>query len=145
MDNNTIPPFTEKGYLPPGIWAMSWSEFCDRYGYNSRRINLLSGLMSALKLLIRSGCDEVYIGGSFITSKERPNDIDGCFDGVGIDVSLLDSAFDDLDKQQTLFGCELRLDFMSAFQGFLQSDRNGQPIGIVALDLNSLLQTGGES
>jgi hypothetical protein len=62
MDNNIKPPFTEKGYLPPGILAMSWSEFCDRYGYNSRRINLLLGLMSALKLLVQSGCDAVYIG-----------------------------------------------------------------------------------
>jgi hypothetical protein len=61
--------------LPPGIWAMSWAEFWERYGYNSRRANLLSGLMFALKLLVRCNCQTIYIGGSFITNKERPNDI----------------------------------------------------------------------
>jgi hypothetical protein len=132
-----MPPFTESGYLPPGIWAMSWTDFWERYGYNSRRANLLSGLMFALKLLVRSGCQTIYIGGSFITNKERPNDIDGCFDGMGIDSSSLEPIFQDLDEQHARFGCELRMDFMSAFQGFLQRNRDGEPIGIVEIDLRS--------
>jgi hypothetical protein len=132
-----MPPFTESGYLPPGIWAISWADFWERYRYNSRRANLLSGLMFALKLLVRSGCQTIYIGGSFITSKERPNDIDGCFDGMGIDSSLLDPVFQDLDEQHARFGCELRMDFMSAFQGFLQKNRDGESIGIVEIDLRN--------
>jgi hypothetical protein len=132
-----MPPFTESGYLPPGIWAMSWADFWERYGYNSRRANLLSGLMFALKLLVRSNCQTIYIGGSFITSKERPNDIDGCFDGMSIDISALDPVFQDIDEQHARFGCELRMDFMSAFQGFLQKNRDGEPIGIVEIDLRS--------
>ena len=130
-------PFTESGYLPPGIWAMSWADFWERYGYNSRRVNLLSGLMFALKLLVRSNCQTIYIGGSFITNKERPNDIDGCFDGMGIDISALDSVFQDIDEQHARFGCELRMDFMSAFQGFLQKNRDGEAIGIVEIDLRN--------
>ena len=39
------------------------------------------------------------IGGSFITNKERPNDIDGCFDGMSIDISVLDPIFNDLEEQ----------------------------------------------
>jgi hypothetical protein len=132
-----MPPFTENGYLPPGIWAMSWADFWERYGYNSRRANLLSGLMFAIKLLIRSGCQTIYIGGSFVTNKERPNDIDGCFDGMGIDIGMLDPVFQDIDEQQARFGCELRMDFMSAFQGFLQKNRDGEAIGIVEIDLSS--------
>jgi hypothetical protein len=123
--------------LPPGIWAMSWADFWTRYGYNSRRANLLSGLMFALKLLVRSNCQTIYIGGSFITNKERPNDIDGCFDGMGIDNSALDPIFQDIDEQHARFGCELRMDFMSAFQGFLQKNRDGEAIGIVEIDLKS--------
>ena len=133
-----MPPFTERGCLPPGIWVMTWSDFWERYGYNSRRVNLLSGLMFALKILIQSGCREVYIGGSFITDKERPNDIDGCFDGMSIDSGLLDPIFNDLDEQHARFGCELRMDWMSAFQGFLQKNRDGEQVGIVVIDLNSL-------
>jgi hypothetical protein len=132
-----MPPFTESGYLPPGIWAMSWADFWTQYGYNSRRANLLSGLMFALKLLVRCNCQTIYIGGSFITNKERPNDIDGCFDGMSIDTSTLDPIFQDLDEQHARFGCELRMDFMSAFQGFLQKTRDGEAIGIVEIDLRS--------
>jgi hypothetical protein len=54
-----MPPFTESGYLPPGIWVMSWADFWARYGYNSRRANLLSGLMFALKLLVRANCQTI--------------------------------------------------------------------------------------
>jgi hypothetical protein len=140
-----MPPFTERGNLPPGIWEMSWTAFWERYGYNSRRANLLSGLMFALKLLDRSGCQTIYIGGSFVTNKERPNDVDGCFDGMGINISLLDPIFQDIDEQQARFGCELRMDFMSAFQGFLQKDRDGNPIGIVAIDLSSVTNIGNKS
>ena len=132
-----MPPFTESGDLPPGIWSMSWTDFWERYGYNSQRVNLLSGLMFALKLLVRSGCQTIYIGGSFITSKERPNDIDGCFDGMGIDSSTLDPIFQDIDEQHARFGCELRMDFMSAFQVFLQKNRDDEPVGIVEIDLRS--------
>jgi hypothetical protein len=135
-----MPLFTEQGYLPPGIWPLSWPDFCERYGYNSRRINLLSGLMFALKLLIPLGCDTVYIGGSFITDKESPNDIDGCFDGMFINLDLLDPVFTDPDEQKARFGCEVRLDYMSQFQSFLQKNSSGQPIGIIAIDLNSLTQ-----
>jgi hypothetical protein len=140
-----MPPFTEQGYLPPGIWPMTWQEFCDRYGYNTRRINLLSGLLSALRLLIPLGCHTVYIGGSFVTSKEKPNDVDGCFDAMNINNSLIDPIFKDLDAQKARFGCELRMDFMSGFQGYLQSGRGSQPLGIIEIDLNSLTLIGKQS
>lgn len=95
--------------------------------------------MFALKLLRQSGCQEVYIGGSFVTNKERPNDIDGCFDGMSIDISTLNPIFKDLEEQHARFGCELRMDFMSAFQGFLQKNRDGETMGIVVIDLNTLI------
>jgi hypothetical protein len=108
-------------------------------GYNTRRINLLSGLMSALKLLTPLGCDTVHIGGSFITNKEKPNDIDGCFDGMSINLALIDPIFTEPDEQKARFGCELRIDSMSQFQGFLQKNSNGQSIGIIALNITSVI------
>ena len=43
-----------------------------------------------------------------------------------------------LNSQHARFGCELRMDWMSAFQGFLQKNRDGEQVGIVVIDLNSL-------
>jgi hypothetical protein len=58
---------------------------------------------------------------------------------MSIDSGLLDPIFNDLDEQHARFGCELRMDWMSAFQGFLQKDRDGEQVGIVVIDLNSLI------
>jgi hypothetical protein len=129
--------FTEQGYLKSGIHLMSLRCFHDNFGTNPHRINLLYGFKSLLVMLMAIGCKEIYIGGSFVTNKEYPNDIDGCFDGMGI--WSLDPIFvDRLDEQRVRFGCELRVDYMSAFQGFLQRNRDGESIGIIAIDLTDL-------
>ena len=86
-----IPPFDERGYLPQGIYEPTWDEFWERFGTNNYRKQLLTGLRLALGNLKLAGCRRVYIGGSFITDKERPNDYDGCFDIFGIDEDAIES------------------------------------------------------
>jgi hypothetical protein len=131
--------FTKQGYPQPGIHLMSLPCFYEMFGTNPHRINLLFGFNLLLALLIRAGCQEIYIGGSFITNIEDPNDIDGCFDGMCVDISTLDPIFSDrLDEQKSRFGCELRVDYMSAFQGFLRTDRDGQSVGIIVISLTDL-------
>jgi hypothetical protein len=68
---------------------------------------LLTGLRLALGNLKLAGCRQVYIGGSFVTDKERPNDYDK-------------------------FGGELVPN--PAMAGFFQTDKNGNPKGIIVLD-----------
>jgi hypothetical protein len=58
---------------------------------------------------------------------------------MSIDYDRLDPIFDeDLTTMQEKFGGELRAD--PIFQGFLQTDRNGNPRGIIALDPRELLE-----
>ncbi|NJM75750.1 MAG: hypothetical protein HC852_08190 [Acaryochloridaceae cyanobacterium RU_4_10] len=130
-----IPPFDGRGYLPPGIYESNEAEFNRRFGFTPHRQRLLSGLQFALAELKQSGCDRVYIGGSFVTNKECPNDIDGCFEGVSIDENLLDPIFfdSDLDAQKAQYGVELV--FGSNRAGFFQQDRSGNSKGIVAINL----------
>jgi hypothetical protein len=133
-----LPPFNEMGYLPPGIYEITWTEFVDRFGFNAHRQNILTGLQSALLLLAQANCRRVYLGGSFVSNKEYPNDFDGCYDDMNIDYDLLDPIFDeDLTAQQERFGGELLAD--PVFQGFLQTDRDGVSRGIIALDPRELL------
>ena len=40
---------------------------------------LFSGLMKALINLAEAGVKKVYIDGSFVTDKDYPKDIDGCW------------------------------------------------------------------
>ena len=133
--NESIPLFDERGYLPPGVYETDKAEFARRFGFNSYRQQLLSGLNSALISLKQAGCDRVYIGGSFVTDKEEPGDIDGCFGGIYIDENIIDQIFidSDLDAQKAKFGVELV--FGSNRAGFFQTDRYGNPKGIVVINL----------
>jgi hypothetical protein len=133
--NLPIPPFDERGYLPSGIYETEPVEFNRRFGFNSYRQQLLTGLDTALISLKQAGCERVYIGGSFVTDKAEPGDIDGCFEGLYIDENIIDPIFldSDLDAQKARFGVELV--FGSNRAGFFQTDRSGNPKGIVVINL----------
>ena len=134
-----LPPFDERGFLPPGIYEITWTELENRFGFNDHRQNLLKGLRAVLQLLGRANAERVYLGGSFVSNKEYPNDFDGCYDDLNIDYDLLDPIFDeDLTAQQDRFGGELLAD--PIFQGFFQTDRDGNPRGIIAIDPRELLK-----
>lgn len=134
-----LPPFNEMGYLPPGIYETTWSEFINRFGFNSHRRNILTGLQTALLLLAQANCQRVYLGGSFVSNKQYPNDFDGCYDDMNLDYDLLDAIFDEeLIAQQERFGGELLAD--PVFQGFLQTDRNGVSRGIITLNPKEILE-----
>ena len=88
-----IPQFNDEGNLPTGIYEASWTEIYQKYGINFYRKNLLEGLRSALNNLKNAGCKQVFLDGSFITSKRRPNDFDACWEPEGVDIEKLDPLF----------------------------------------------------
>jgi len=143
-----IPIFdTDTGALPPGIHVATWAEITGRFGGTPRRLKLLAGLRRACDSLRQAGCSRVYLDGSFVTSKEEPNDFDGCWSAQGVDASKLDPALLDFtgkrDVQKAAFGGELFPaefavgTFGGRFLDFFQQDREGRPKGIVAIDLGS--------
>lgn len=142
-----IPDFTAHGLLPRGVYPATLEEVLERFGGNERREQLLTGLVEALRLLRAAGCRCVYINGSFVTSKERPNDVDVCWDIDGVDADALDPVFFDFDNgraaQKARFGAE----FFPAqvpegltgrtFLDFFQVDKQtGEPKGIIELRLD---------
>src|ERR1700754_1618633 len=105
--------FNSRGKLPYGIHSTSLAEFIKRFAYNPERRRLLRGLMRAIRLLRLAGCRAIYIGGSYVSSKQRPNDIDVVWESEGMDwdrVKKVAPVF--LDKrigsegQKARFGCE---------------------------------------
>jgi hypothetical protein len=88
-------PSTGRGLrvLPPGIYPATKEEVSNRFGGNSVRTRLLTGLMTALSLLEQAGCRQVYLDGSFVTSKPNPDDFDVAWDARGVDPKLLDPIF----------------------------------------------------
>lgn len=75
-----IPGFTEEGLLPPGVHETDLEELKEKMGWSRKRRELLGGLEEALEVMAAVGVVRAYLDGSFVTDKDRPNDIDGCYD-----------------------------------------------------------------
>lgn len=99
-----IPETTVDGWLPPGTWTTTWSQLVARYAYSTHRKRLLRGLLVALHMLKKAGCTKVMIGGSFVSSKFAPHDIDMCWFEDGMDNVNLDPvlAADAIARQMKL-------------------------------------------
>jgi len=143
-----LPTFTHDGLLPAGIYPASWAEFTARFGFSARRAALLGLVIAALRHLAAAGCATVYVGGSFVTSKKSPKDLDILIVTDGVDVSLVHPMFVDLHvgRSMTLamFGAEFFPVWLVedasglTFLEFFQHTRAGAPKGIVLLDLTTL-------
>ena len=107
-----LPPFdTATGRLPDGEHEADWQELVERFGWNSRRRQLLDGLAEAIALLAAAGCHRIWLNGSFVTAKEEPADFDACWDLDDVDLDVLDPVLLDLSggraAQKARFGGEL--------------------------------------
>ena len=143
----SLDPIT--GNLPAGIHHATWQELIRAFGGTAHRRRLLGGLRQAARSLRSAGCQTLYLDGSFVASKEVPSDYDGCWDAVGVNVTLLDGVLLDFTngrlRQKAKYGGEL---FVAGwiesgsgrtFLEFFQTDKStGAPKGIVALDLGSV-------
>jgi hypothetical protein len=69
-----IPQFTDEGLLPPGIHETDLEELEEKMCWSCKRGELLEGLKEALELMASCGVVRVYLDGSFVTDKDRPND-----------------------------------------------------------------------
>ncbi len=148
-----IPEFSTSGLLPVGLHEpASWHELEEAFGFNVHRRRLLAGLKDACYRLMAAGCKTVYLNGSFVTSKELPEDTDVCWDDDGVDFDALqrDSpVFLDFSNKRAAQKAQFGGEFFPAsavadesgrtFLEFFQQDRDGNPKGIVKLDLERLL------
>jgi hypothetical protein len=81
--------FDEDGLLKPAVYHVDWATFAARFGTTPRRRKQLAALLAALHLGKKAGCRRVSVGGSFITAKVAPNDVDLRWE-EGLDRSLLE-------------------------------------------------------
>ena len=139
--------FDQNGNLPPGINLRTWKEIEESLANNTRRKNLLSGLKQGCEILKQCGCQRIYLGGSFVTTKKIPDDIDVCWEDDQVDFKLLKELDPVLhpssrrSAQKNKYRCEFSIanntfeDPFTTCLEFFQQDRNGNIKGIVAVDL----------
>jgi hypothetical protein len=144
-----IPPFNEGGNLPPGLHPAEWSEIAERFGTSVYRLQILDGLRRALEALSAAGGTNVYIDGSFVTSKLRPDDFDACWSVKDVDPALLDPVLLDFSNARAsqkakylgeLFPAEIpEARSGKTWLEFFQIDKDtGRAKGIVAINLRTL-------
>lgn len=143
-----LPTFTRDGLLPQGIHSATWAEFVAVFGFSPRRAALLARVVVALLHLAKAGCARVYVGGSFVTSKKSPKDMDVLIDTDGITVELVHPMFVDLHAGRAMtlamFGAEFFPTWLIedaagvTFIEFFQQTRDGKAKGIVVIELSTL-------
>ncbi len=98
-----IPPFDERGLLPPGDYAVTFDELRDSVlvkGIGEEpwdegwRGQLVEQCEIMVNQLWQAGITEVFLDGSFVEDKAHPNDIDGYFV-----CDMLDLASGDLQRR----------------------------------------------
>lgn len=138
-----IPSFNTDGELPSGEHEASIKEISKVFGRkNNRRIFLMEGLNKAIGNLFKAGVGKIWVNGSFITSKEEPNDIDGCWEYTSkVDLEKIDPVFLFKTRQpmKKKYGVEFFPAFLTEgmsgllFPDFFQTNREGNPKGIIVI------------
>jgi hypothetical protein len=144
----SLPPFEPMGRLPAGVHSATWLEFVERFGTSVHRRDQLTKLEQALRLLREAGCARVFVGGSFVTAKSEPNDVDVLWDVDGVDADRLDAIFFDFEDERAAQKQRFDAEFFPAhlvegltdrsFLQFFQHTRDDEPTGIVAIDLETI-------
>ena len=147
-------PSLNAGELPTGIHLTTLEEIEFAFGrQNNRRKVLLSGLKKATQMFREAGVRFILVDGSFVTDKEEPADVDGCWSAAGeVDFTKIDSDFwdfndiSDFQMKRKNVKEKYRLDFFIAelieegsgkpFSEFFQTNRDGYPKGILKIELN---------
>lgn len=144
-DANRIPPFDGNGNLPPGVHHVHLSDIEKRFTWTEKRKELFQGLTEAVVNLSFAGVLLLYIDGSFITSKDDPSDVDGCWVwNLGVNSQLLDTVFKTKHQEAKMkqkygvhffiHGYDLGSDGQP-IEGWFQTDDNGNEKGILLLKL----------
>lgn len=128
------------GVLPVGEHQATFAELEDMFGWTSYRAGLIEGFERGVASLAAGGCQNVWLDGSFVTSKEVPGDFDACWDTTGVDLKAIDPVLLDVsngrEAQKRKYGGEFMPNIVERGSGmffveFFQKDRNGNAKGIL--------------
>jgi len=84
--------FNSSGHLHKTV-ELTLVEFEQHFVYNALRKEIFKNAIRFLKIFGSCGCTSVYIGGSFVSTKKNPGDIDLCFDFTDVDREKFNKEF----------------------------------------------------
>jgi hypothetical protein len=125
-----LPAWSKLGFLPAGIYEVRFEDFAWRFSFTPHRRRLLTALYSALMEMRRAGIKEATIGGSFVSTKKNPKDVD-LYWPIGFEgPNPLDN------KQHSCYRRWIRrLDAMPDIYGFKSNLLGNRTLGILPKDV----------
>jgi hypothetical protein len=84
--------FNTSGNLHENV-ELSFDDFQKLFGTNPGRKEKIRSAVTFFRIFSSCGCEAVYIGGSFVSKKQNPEDIDLCFDMTKVDNEKLNREF----------------------------------------------------
>lgn len=141
--------FNSRGKLPHGIHTVTWQEFTRRFAFNPEREKLRRGLLRGIRLLQRVGCRVIYIGGSFVTPKRFPSDVDVVWESTGMSFErvrrnspIFFEMMPESPEQKARFHSEFYpsegkegISGLTCLEFFQRAWREGRRRGIVRIDI----------
>lgn len=133
-----IPDFNVHGKLPEGIHICSGQEFIDRFCSSENRKQFTKPISDILDFAKDRYAVQVFVGGSFITKNDNPNDID-C-----VMVFMEDKYIPSYTEQVSIAGLKFDILYASlesrnivdSYLKLFSTGRNGESdIGIIQIDL----------
>jgi hypothetical protein len=132
-----IPPFTDDGYLPPGIFPANLEEIAERFGLQSEmRQAQMESLRWLVNLAKRIQAERLIINGSFVTDVLEPNDVD-CVLLIGAARTKDKEAEAELVRGLPFLDTKLvrRRAFGVFVKDIFASDRHRNPKGMIEVQL----------
>ena len=132
-----IPPFDERGNLPPGVHLATLDEIEARFGRESEvRRTQMESLRWLVELSNRSGVTRLVINGSFVTNTIEPNDVD-CAILIGPDFPKDTIAEEELQMGLPFLDIEIayEADFDFLVTRFFATDRRTLAKGMIEVEL----------
>lgn len=119
-----------------------------RFATTPHRRWLFEGFRRVAQALADAGCSTVYLDGSFVTAKPHPDDYDGCWDHLGVDLAMLDPILLTFDNKRAAQKAKYRGEMFIAgtpdglggtFLDFFQVEKfSGLAKGILRVSLTAL-------
>lgn len=114
-----IPPLDTRGLLPEGIYEASISEIKERFSISAYRIALFDDFISFINNEIGNIDIPIFIGGSYLSDKPLPNDIEITI-AISLDFlqiePLLGKKLIELQSKHDWLKSHYRMDFYISFE-----------------------------
>lgn len=136
-ETKPIPEFQSNGYLPKGIHVTIVNDFINRFTKDKERLKYKQALVNIINFGKTKHAKFIIFGGSFITSKSIPSDIDcvivfehssdipGDFGKFVVDNTPIDTYYASLDDQSVL----------KTLVNLFSQNQYGNEVGIIKVGL----------